>query len=167
VPRCVEVDETVPEAEIAPRILNELCAYARESLPEECCGLILSDGQERFGRVVRCRNVMTARHHEDPVNYPRDARQAYFMSPEDYQLAQKDADLAGERITAVYHSHVDSRAYLSEMDLEYANHTGFPFPNADQIVIAVFEGKVHSLVLFQREDQGGEFEGRRIAWGGS
>jgi proteasome lid subunit RPN8/RPN11 len=167
VPRCVEVDETIPEAEIAPRILNELCAYARESLPEECCGLILSDDRERYGRVVRCRNVMTARHHEDPVNYPRDARQAYFMSPEDYQLAQKEADLAGERVTAVYHSHVDSRAYLSEMDLEYANQMGFPFPNADQIVIAVFEGKVHSLALFQRDGQGKEFEGRRIAWGGS
>ena len=165
--RRVEVDEAIPEVEIAPRILNELCAYARESLPEECCGLILSDDRDRFGRVVRCRNVMTARHHEDPVNYPRDARQAYFMSPEDYQLAQKEADLAGERITAVYHSHVDSRAYLSEMDLEYAEHKGFPFPDADQIVIAVFEGKVHSLALFQREEPGKGFNGRRIAWGGS
>ena len=165
--RRVEVDEAIPEVEIAPRILNELCAYARESLPEECCGLILGDDRERFGRVVRCRNVMTARHHEDPVTHPRDAREAYFMSPEDYQLAQIDADLAGERVTAVFHSHVDSGAYLSEMDLEYAEDERFPFPRADQIVIAVFEGKVHSLALFQREEQGKNFEGRRVVWGGS
>jgi proteasome lid subunit RPN8/RPN11 len=165
--RRVEVDEEIPEAEIAPRILNELCAYARESLPEECCGLILGDDRERYGRVVRCRNVMTARHHEDPLNYPRDARQAYFMSPEDYQLAQQDADQAGERITAVFHSHVDSGAYLSEMDLEYAEDERFPFPKADQIVIAVFEGKVRTLALFRRDEQDEVFEGRRIAWGGS
>jgi proteasome lid subunit RPN8/RPN11 len=165
--RRVEVDEAIPEAEIAPPVLLELSAHARETLPEECCGLVLGDDREPFGRVFRCRNVMTARHHEDPLTHPRDARQAYFMSPEDYLLAQKEADLAGERVTAVYHSHVDSGAYLSEMDLEYAEHKGFPFPNADQIVIAVSEGKVHSLALFQREEPGKGFNGRRIAWGGS
>ncbi len=166
-PRRVEVDETIPEAEIAPRILNELSAHARETLPEECCGLIFGDDRDRFRRVVRCRNVMNQRHHEDPVSYPRDAREAYFMSPEDYQQALKDAELAGERVMAVFHSHVDSGAYLSEMDLEYAEHVGFPFAGADQIVIAVFEGKVRSLALFRRNEPGKGFEGRRIAWVGS
>ena len=45
-------------------------------------------------------------------------------------------------MTAVYHSHVDVGAYLSELDLEYAEHALFPFPGADQIVIAVHERHV-------------------------
>ena len=170
-PRRVEVDETNPEAKIAPRILNELSAHARETLPEECCGLIFGDDRERFRRVVRCRNVMDQRHHENPVRYPRDAREAYFMSPEDYQQPLQDAKRAGERLTAVYHSHVDTGAYLSEMDVEYAEQYAddeeFPFARADQIVIAVFEGKVRSLALFRRDEQGKGFEGRKVVWAGS
>jgi proteasome lid subunit RPN8/RPN11 len=167
VPRRVEVDETIPGCPIDPRILNELSAHARETLPEECCGLVLGDDRQRFRRVVRCRNEMTRRHHEDPVSYPRDAHEAYFMSPEDYQQALQEAEPAGERVTAVYHSHVESGAYLSEMDLEYAEHEGFPFAGADQIVIAVFEGKVRGLALFSRDGRGGGFRGRRIEWAAS
>jgi proteasome lid subunit RPN8/RPN11 len=171
VSRRVEVDETVPEAEIAARVLNELSAHAREAQPEECCGLIFGDDRERFRRVVRCSNVMNKLHEKDPVRYPRDGRNAYFMSPEDYQQPLQDAKQAGERLTAVYHSHVDMEAYLSEMDVDYAEQYAededFPFANAAQIVIAVFEKKVRSLAVFERDEPGRGFTGRRIRWGAS
>src|SRR4029453_4149939 len=132
--------------EIPAWIVNEMLKHARESLPEECCGLL-------FGRVARhtpppagCLNVMNLRHEEDPIAFPRDARSAYWMSEEDYVRACREAEGRGEQVTAVYHSHVGSDAYLSELDLAYAG------PDADQIVIAVPVPDAEHLSLRQRED---------------
>src|SRR5262245_44185909 len=56
--RRVEVDEALPRASLPAGVLNELYAHARETLPEECCGLIVGDERERYRRVIRCRNEL-------------------------------------------------------------------------------------------------------------
>jgi proteasome lid subunit RPN8/RPN11 len=168
--RRVDVDETLPPVAIPGRILNELYAHARETLPEECCGLILGDDRERFRRLLRCRNEMTQRHHDDPHAYPHDNHAGFYMSALDYQRAAEQAEAAGESVTAVYHSHVGAEAYLSETDLEYAENAFFPFPSADQIVVAVvsgpppsFEGRrVTGIGIFQRDGVGCAFLGRPV-----
>ena len=45
-------------------------------------------------------------------------------------------------------------AYLSELDVAYAQHPGFPFAEADQIVVAVFERQVRDVAIFRRVDGG-------------
>ena len=105
---------------------------------------------------------MTRRHQADPVSHPSDGRAAFWMNEADYLHAQALAEEAGEEVTAVYHSHVDVGAYLSELDLEYAEHALFPFPSADQIVIAVHERRVVGLGVYQRKDASRPFTGRSI-----
>jgi proteasome lid subunit RPN8/RPN11 len=143
------------------RIVNEMCAHALETQPEECCGLIIGRGEERYQRLIRCRNDMTQRHQKDPVAYPRDGCEAFYMNEHDYMRAQEKAEGAGLEVTAVYHSHVGSAVYLSEMDLQYAESALFPFPDADHIVISVF-GKVRGLGLFRRNGAGGPFIGSTV-----
>jgi proteasome lid subunit RPN8/RPN11 len=87
---------------------------------------------------------------------------------------REEAERAAETVTAIYHSHVGSGAYLSDMDLEYARHALFPFPEADQIVVALpgpdashlaapLEGGcVHGLGIFVWDATAGGFRGRRI-----
>jgi proteasome lid subunit RPN8/RPN11 len=145
-----EKDEPALPVGIPARILNELCEHAREAEPEECCGLVLSDGSERYGRAVRCHNEMTRRHEEDPEEYPRDSRSAYYMSVRDVLEVAREADRTGEHVTAVYHSHVGAAAYLSQDDLAYAQHALFPFPLADQIVLSVLERSVREIKIFVR-----------------
>lgn len=152
--RKVEVDATLAPVRMRASILHELCQHALETLPEECCGLIVGNALERYLRVVRCRNEMTARHQRDPVVYPRDGRAAFYMSEHDYLKVWREAEEAGETVTAVYHSHVGAGPYLSEMDLAYAEHAGFPFPDADQIVLPVFERRVQNVAVFRRSGQG-------------
>jgi proteasome lid subunit RPN8/RPN11 len=166
VPRRVDIDQTLPSVMIPGRIFNELCAHVLETLPEECCGLIVGGEQERFRHLIRCRNEMTARHQRDPANYPRDGCEAFYMNELDYARIQRQADASGERVTAVYHSHVGVGAYLSETDLEYAQSAHFPFSEADQIVVAVFDRKIGELGLFQRDGLGGTFTGRGLTSGG-
>ena len=156
----LETDEPAAPVGIPARILNELCEHAREAEPEECCGLVLSEGNLRYGRAVRCRNEMTRRHDEDPEEFPRDSRAAYYMSARDVLAVTHEAERTGELVTAVYHSHVGAGAYLSPDDLSYAQHAAFPFPHADQIVLSVFERSVREIKIFVR--RGGEFSERLV-----
>ena len=126
--RRVDVDASLPPLVLPGRILNELCAHALETLPEECCGLILGQRSARFAQLVRCRNEMTRRHLADPQSHPRDGSTAFWMNEADYAHAQTLAEAAGDEVTAVYHSHVDAGAYLSELDLEYAEQRALPVP---------------------------------------
>jgi len=84
------------------------------------------------------------------------------MSEVDYLKAHEKAERDGLDVTAVYHSHVGSAVYLSEMDLEYAESELFPFPKADQIVISVLAGKVAGLGIFQRDDRVSVFVGHTV-----
>ncbi len=160
--RRVEVDPSRDPIRIPSHIFDELCQHAREAEPEECCGLIIGNSLDRYHRLVRCRNEATARHEEDPVVYPRDGRAAFYMNEHDYLEAWRAAEEKGEQVTAVYHSHVGAGAYLSELDLAYAEHRFFPFPKADQIVIPVFDGRARwrDVGVFRRD--GARFTGHPI-----
>lgn len=158
--RRVDVDQTTEPVEMPPDVLHELYAHAREALPEECCGLVIGGAVARFIRVVRCRNEMSQRHSEDPVRFPRDNRSGFWMNEVDAQQALEEAEAEGQRVTAVYHSHVDADAYLSELDLEYAEPG--VFPDAAQLVIAVSEGGVKRVAIFRRAAAGQPFVGHPV-----
>ncbi len=140
--------------------MNEFYAHARETQPEECCGLIAGDSEQKFRTVYRCRNDMTLHHTKDPECHPRDGKKAFHMNESDYLKALEDAEKNGETVTAVYHSHVGAGAYFSAMDQEFAEHELFPFPDVAHIVIAVWDGQVTQLAVFERSGAGGPFEGR-------
>ena len=158
----IDLNPSLAPLLISGRVLNELCAFAVETQPEECCGLVSGDERMRFRRVHRCGNDMTLLHQNDPAVYPRDGHEAFYMREVDYFEAQKDAEARGEYVSAVFHSHVGAGAYLSAMDLEYADHELFPFPETAQIVLAVFEGKVKAVGFFERDGDSGIFVGRSL-----
>ena len=165
--RRIDVDEALPSVEIPRRILNDLYAHAIETLPDECCGLIVGSDEDRFQLLMRCRNEMTMRHRQDPVEYPRDGSEAFYMNSLDYMMVQDEAEARGARVTAVYHSHVGVGAYLSGMDLAYAESASFPFPDADHIVVAVFDRKVDSVAFFRQDGEGQSLLGRTVVSSGS
>jgi proteasome lid subunit RPN8/RPN11 len=158
----IELSEQAEPLAIPGRVLNELCAHALEAQPEECCGLVTGTASERFRTVYRCRNDMTMRHRTDPAHYPRDGREAFYMSETDLMRALVDAESRGESVTAVYHSHVGADAYLSEMDQAFLAQDLFPFPDAAQLVIGVWERKVSRVGVFERESVDAPFEGRAV-----
>ena len=169
-PHRVEVDPGLEPVGISCVLLHEIERHARESYPEECCGLLSGDDHVRFRHLHKCRNEMTKLHEAAPASYPFDGRCAFQMSPLDYERVEREVDAYGDRITGVYHSHVGVRAYFSSIDLAFATHPDFPFPLADHIVVAVVEGKSAGegeLVraergLYRREGSHGVFRGHPL-----
>ena len=153
--------EAVPWT-VPGRVLAELHEHARETHPEECCGLVLGRKAGELERVVRCRNEMTRLHRQAPDQYPRDGREAFHMNEADVLAAQQLADADGWLVTGVYHSHADAGPYFSTLDQEFATAPGFPFPGAQHIVISVLEGLVKEVAMFAADETRAGFSGRLL-----
>lgn len=151
----IEIDPQRPAVGVPEAVLHEIRSHAREAVPDECCGLVFgasgsgAEGAGRFDRVYRCRNVMDRMNQEDPLAYPRTNRTAFFIDPAELLAAAREAEAAGQEVTAVYHSHVGAAAYFSEMDEAFATQPGFPFPKADHLVVSVLGRHVQEMALFR------------------
>ncbi|MCZ6676867.1 MAG: M67 family metallopeptidase [Candidatus Poribacteria bacterium] len=123
--------------------LDRIHEHAKAEFPDECCGIILSDGAREF--VRECRNIQNERHAEDPETYPRDARTAYLIDPHDLIRVHKEAETEGRPIKAFYHSHPNHDAYFSEKDKADATAWDEPvYPDAAYIVISIYDGEVRT-----------------------
>lgn len=158
----IDVDRSLPPVAVPAIVWNELRGHALETVPEECCGLLLGKEAGRYERVFRCRNEMTRLHQEDPLSHPLDGEKAFHMNEMDYVRIQQQAEEEGVQVTGVYHSHVSVGAYFSEMDQAYALEPLFPFPDADHLVISVVEQRVRDIAVFRHERVTGRFEGRGL-----
>jgi proteasome lid subunit RPN8/RPN11 len=127
--------------------LDALHAHARETYPDECCGLIV----ERDGRqeVVRVSNVQNELHAKDPEQFPRSAAIAYTMGREAFPFL--DAVERGQlQLRAFYHSHPDHDAYFSAEDKKQAmgGWDEPSYPQAAQIVMSVRQRQVCATKAF-------------------
>ncbi len=134
-----------PDATLTPAVLEVIYAHAREGYPEEVCGLVSESGQVR-----RCQNRQNALHAADPVSFPRDARTAYNLGPED--LFFLDRSLRGpEPVRVIYHSHIDAGAYFSAEDAGAAVLDGEPLYPVEYLVVDVSAGGVRGAKQFRFE----------------
>ena len=158
----IDPDRAQPPVTLSARLLNALCEHARETHPEECCGLVVGGAPGEFAFSRRCRNEMTRLHQRDPAAHPRDGTQAYHMNEGDMLRVMEEAEAKGKLVTGIYHSHADAGPYFSELDQEFARRPLFPFPEAQHIVISVVEGRVAEAAVFRRIEEGPGFAGRLL-----
>ena len=60
-----------PDLAISETAWNEISRHAEETFPEECCGVVLSNGIT--DRAQRLRNIQNELHALDPMIHPRTA----------------------------------------------------------------------------------------------
>ena len=88
---------------LAGALRDRIVAHARESAPNEACGLLAGkDGVA--ARAIRCANV-----DGSPMT-------RYRPDPRDLVRAFREMDDRGEDLVAIYHSHPASQAYPSPTD---------------------------------------------------
>jgi adenylyltransferase/sulfurtransferase len=120
--------------------LDEVLAHARETRPDECCGVIVARGGR--DEVWRMRNVQDELHARDPLTYPRTARTAYALGREDIERL----DAAAPKV--IYHSHTKNGAYFSGEDRARAMFMDEPtYPDVAYLVVsdARSEGEVKAF----------------------
>lgn len=100
---------------------DEIYAYARGALPEECCGLVGGRGQTS-ARVYPLRNAAA------------NPRTSYEAHPEELFAAQKNMRRGGEKLLAIYHSHPRAEE---------------PEPSATDVRLAYYPEVVYLIVGFR------------------
>lgn len=157
-----QVDDSRDPARLPRELLFEVFQHARECYPEECCGLLTGAGPESPVRVIRCSNVQSMRVARGESDL--DASRAFWIDEQELLNALRGAEQRGERLVVVYHSHVDTAAYLSFTDLEGAlGPDGRPlYPGAAQLVVSVQESAVLGAALFEWEESSRRYRGRAV-----
>ena len=89
---------------IAPQLVDEIVAHAREEAPNECCGLV--GGRNRRATSIRRGENL----HRSPLRFE-------IANPLPLLNAIEDA---GEALVGIYHSHTRSDAYPSQTDVNLA-----------------------------------------------
>jgi proteasome lid subunit RPN8/RPN11 len=103
------------------------------------CGFVVRRDQGLD--LVEVPNAVDAAHAEDPVRFPRTAREAYLMDPEALLAVFEALARDGAEIAAVWHSHVEAPAIFSEQDRAHALLEGEPaLPGAEYLVVSVRGG---------------------------
>jgi [CysO sulfur-carrier protein]-S-L-cysteine hydrolase len=135
---------------------EEIAQHAQEAFPDECCGVVLTDGA--IDRVHRLKNIQNQLHTLDPQTYPRTASIAYAIDYKELELVIDDAKRNGIRLKAFYHSHPNHDAYFSAEDKAFASPFGEPtFPGTAQIVVAIYQRTVKEMCAFAWSDEKKDF----------
>jgi len=127
----------MPLLQLRRKHVDEMIAHARETAPEECCGLIGGVSEIRASTLYRLRNV-TLRPES-----------AYEAAPEDLFAAQRQMRERGEDLLAIYHSHPRaSDPNPSETDVRLAY-----YPTAKYLIIGLggIEAVVKAFSISERE----------------
>lgn len=116
---------------IVKQVLDELHVHAESTYPEECCGLLVADGDKRIVESMRVKNIHPGPKHD-----------RYDIEPLELFRADRAVSARGLTIAGVYHSHPDYPASLSAFDLEHS------FPWYSYIVVSVLRGKAGDTRLW-------------------
>ena len=161
--RAAAVSDPEAEPALLPReLLLEVFQHARECYPEECCGLLLGTDREGPLHVIRCANVQSQRVARGESNL--DATRAFWIDEQELWNALRSAESSGQKLLVIYHSHVDTAAYLSHTDAAGAlGPDGAPlYPEAAQLVVSVRDSGVGGAVLFHWDPEARAFRGRAV-----
>ena len=141
---------------LSAKTLEDISQHAQESYPDECCGVIFSDGIVDYAQ--RLSNIQNKLHALDPVTYPRTAVIAYAMDPRELEQTIGVAENAGAKLKSFYHSHPNHDAYFSDEDKAFASPFGEPsFPGAQQIVVSIYDGAIRRICAYEWSDRAGDF----------
>lgn len=141
---------------LSEKTLEEISRHAQQTFPEECCGVIFANGAT--DRAQPLTNIQNKLHGLDPLTYPRTAVIAYAMDLKELEIAMSEAEAAGAKLKAFYHSHPNHDAYFSDEDKAFACPFGEPnFPGVAQIVLSIYDGAVKRICAYAWSDGAKDF----------
>ena len=139
---------------LAPAVLADIYAHARETYPEECCGFLIGPRDNALiDEVRRCVNEQNRYHALDPERFPRTARIAYYLGGRDLRFLMQSIETP-RPVKLIYHSHIDVGSYFSAEDIRAAlgrepDDTAEPLYPVDHIVIDAQADHIAGAKMFR------------------
>jgi proteasome lid subunit RPN8/RPN11 len=124
---------------ISRELYDQMIAHARAEAPNECCGMVSSDGDEAV-KVFPAENAAAS-----PLRYEIDGAEQYRI--------QMEIDDAGHDLGAIYHSHTRSEPYPSQTDINLAF-----YPDAIYVIVGLADEEPDVRSYFIRDGQVTEAE---------
>ena len=131
---------------ISRELLDELVAHVLEDPGNEVCGVVAIEadgsavgGSARAARVYRARNA-----HASPLKFEIDPKELLEL----YNAIETE----GRTLGAIYHSHVRSKPYPSQTDINFAAN----WPGVEWIIVGLAGGEapqVRSYLITDGEVQ--------------
>jgi proteasome lid subunit RPN8/RPN11 len=106
-------------------------AHARQTYPEECCGILLGTIE---GDRKSVHDALAIGNSSEQLRTRR-----FIITPDDYRNAEALASRKGLDVLGFYHSHPDHPAHPSQFDLEHA------FPWWSYVIIGVEDGNPSAM----------------------
>ncbi len=129
---------------VFPSILKTaIRKHAEQSYPQECCGFLIGARRRLSFELI----------HEVPARNASagEKTKRFLISPTEYLAAEKSAEAKNLEIIGFYHSHPNSRARPSQLDLEHA------WPNMIYLIASVNDGKIGEFGAFLLAENRKEF----------
>ncbi len=120
---------------ISRSLVDEMVAHARESLPNECCGILAGPGEET-ARIYRMTNVEAS-----PFRFS--------MDPGELAAVDAEAGDNGWNLLAIYHSHTQSEAYPSDTDIRFAGGTAELWPDTRYVLVSLIDQDNPAVRIFR------------------
>jgi len=110
---------------IAGELLDEIVAHALEEPQNEVCGVVaIAEGERPHAlRVLRASNI-----HASPLKFE--------IAPTELLALSNECDELGS-LGAIYHSHVRSKPYPSQTDVNFAAN----WPGVEWIIVGLADGQ--------------------------
>ena len=126
--------------DIAPELLEQIVAHAREEAPNECCGVVAvapasDDRSAQAMRVRAARNI-----HASPKRFEIDGK--------DVIQAINEFDEAGWEIGAIYHSHTHTAPYPSQTDINFAAS----WPGVEWVIVGLADPQAPEIRSYLIEE---------------
>ena len=127
---------------IRREVLQAMRAHAQEAYPSECCGFASGPTSEALLVDASTREVNEADkyHRLDPESFPRTSREYFKINELRAAKVFQRAELEGQPIKIIYHSHCDAGDYFSAEDAATFAHEGTLMWPCAFIVVSVMDG---------------------------
>ena len=124
---------------ISRPLLDELLEHVLGDRRNEICGVVAVDGEDGSAETASATRVYRAANvHASPMRFE--------IEPAELLAMHDDIEARGWRIGGIYHSHVRSRPYPSQTDVNFAAN----WPGVEWIIVGLASGPepdVHSYLI--------------------
>jgi proteasome lid subunit RPN8/RPN11 len=115
--------------QVAPELLAQIVAHAREDAPNECCGVIaVLPGSPPAQPVRAVRAYRAANTAASPLRFEIDGREVLKLIEE--------IEGEGLELGAIYHSHTRTPPYPSQTDINFAAN----WPGVEWLIVGLANG---------------------------